>query len=92
MDKVGIRKLKNEASAIIRTVREEQAEYIVTYRGEPVAIIRPIDDTAEASDVGGTHANTDFWEKLDKIRVEIDANWLSENTAVELIEKQRRAL
>ena len=34
---VGIRELKNEASEIIRAVREERAEYVVTYRGQPAA-------------------------------------------------------
>ena len=42
---IGVRELKNEAPRIVREVRETQAEYIVTVRGEPAVIIRPF--TAE---------------------------------------------
>jgi len=38
---IGIRRLKNEASRIVEEVREGQREYVVTKRGEPVAVIRP---------------------------------------------------
>ena len=34
---IGVRELKNHASRVIRAVREEMAEYVVTLRGEPVA-------------------------------------------------------
>ena len=49
MPQVGIRELKNETSEIIRAVREEQAEYIVTYRGRPVAVILPLDENARST-------------------------------------------
>ena len=39
---IGVRELKNQTSRVIRTVREEMAEYVVTLRGEPVAILRPL--------------------------------------------------
>ncbi|HRQ41094.1 MAG TPA: type II toxin-antitoxin system prevent-host-death family antitoxin [Chloroflexota bacterium] len=38
---IGIRELKNQASKIVRAVREEAAEYIITVNGEPVAVLRP---------------------------------------------------
>lgn len=40
--RIGIRTLKNEASRVVNEVRERQAEYVVTKRGEPVAVLRPI--------------------------------------------------
>lgn len=43
MPKVGVRELKNRASEILRAVREEGAEYIITYQGRPSAILLPID-------------------------------------------------
>lgn len=42
MPEIGIRQLKNDASEIIRAVREERMEYIITLRGEPVAVLRPL--------------------------------------------------
>ena len=44
MPKVGIRELKNRTSEIMRTVREEGAEYIITYQGRPMAVLLPIDE------------------------------------------------
>ena len=38
---VGIRELKNRASRIVDEVRERDEPYIVTKRGEPVAVLRP---------------------------------------------------
>ena len=92
MPKVGIRELKNETSEIIRTVREEQVEYVVTYRGQPVATIRPILDEKDGRDIVNTRPDAEFWSQLDELRAEIEANWQSEKTAVELIEEQRRQL
>ena len=39
---IGVRELKNHVSRVIRAVREEMAEYVVTLRGEPVAVLRPL--------------------------------------------------
>ena len=45
---IGIRELKNEASRIVRTVREEMVEYVITVRGEPVALLTPLTEADEA--------------------------------------------
>ena len=92
MKKAGVRQLKNEASEVIRSVREEQVEYVVTYRGEPVATIRPISDDRDGRDIVNARPDAEFWSQLDELRAEIEANWQSEKTAVELIEEQRRQL
>ena len=44
MPQVGVRELKNRASEIIRTLREEKAEYIITHQGKPVGLLLPIDE------------------------------------------------
>jgi len=44
MPQVGVRELKNRASEIIRAVREEKAEYIITYQGRPVGLLLPLDE------------------------------------------------
>ena len=38
---VGIKDFKNQATQLLRRVREEQTEIIVTHDGEPVAVLRP---------------------------------------------------
>jgi prevent-host-death family protein len=44
MPKVGVRELKNRTSEILRAVREERAEYIITYQGRPMAVLLPVDE------------------------------------------------
>ena len=46
MPQVGIRELRDRASEILRQVREEKNEYIITYQGSPVALLIPVDQKA----------------------------------------------
>ncbi len=39
--RIGIRELKNRASRVVDEVREKEEPYVVTKRGEPVAVLRP---------------------------------------------------
>lgn len=91
---VGVRELKNDASEVIRAVREERAKYIVTYHGRPVAIILPVDPSQQAVDIAASVAgavdDADYWAEMDALRAEIDAKWQSDKSAVELVAEQRR--
>ena len=94
MPQVGIRELKNEASEIIRTVREDRVEYVVTHRGRPVAVILPVAEDWQESEAARAAAaareNAAFWERMEALRAEIAAKWQSDKTGVELVEEQRR--
>ena len=94
MARVGVRELKNRATEIIRAVRENQTEYVVTYHGRPVAVLLPVDEAwLEAEAKRAAEAVTpgdDVWAELEEIRQEIGRSWQSEKTAVELISEQRR--
>jgi len=92
--RVGVRELKNQATEIIRNVRENRAEYVVTYYGRPVAVPLPVDEAwleeeakraAEAATPG-----EDVRAELEALRQEVDQSWQSEKTAVELVSEQRR--
>ena len=94
MARVGVRELKNQTTAIIRNVRENQAEYVVTYRGRPVAVLLPLsndwleDETGRAA--RSTAPGEDVWAELEALRQEIGVSWQSDMTAVELVTEQRR--
>jgi len=92
--RVGVRELKNQATKIIRDIRENRAEYVVTYRGRPVAVLLPVDeDWLEAEARRAIETATpgdDVWAELEALRQEIDRSWQSEKTAVELVSEQRR--
>ena len=51
MPRVGVRELKNRASEILRAVREEGAEYIITYQGRPTAVLLPVNEEEAVSRV-----------------------------------------
>lgn len=96
MQYVGVRELKNEASEVIRAVREEQAEYIVTFRGRPVAVIRPVGSSA--TDVHAPRppktrrSDPEFWERWDLLAARIGASIRTDMTAAEMVAEQRRVL
>lgn len=86
--------MKNQATEIIRDVRENRAEYVVTYHGQPVAVLLPVDEAwleaeaeraAEAAEPG-----EEIWAELEAIRQEIGRTWQSPKTGVELVSEQRR--
>jgi prevent-host-death family protein len=94
MARVGVRELKNRTTEIIRDVHENQAEYVVTYHGRPVAVLLPIDEAwleAEARRAAeATTPGDDVWVELEALRQQIGRSWQSEKTAAELISEQRR--
>ena len=94
MPNVGVKDLKNQATEILRTVREEQAEYIVTYHGRPVAMLLPIDvawlETEQKRAARAARPSPELLAELEALRAEIDMSWRSDKSAVELISEGRR--
>jgi prevent-host-death family protein len=85
---IGVRELKNQASRVIRAVREEMAEYVVTLRGEPVAILRPLTEE-EARRLLEVEIDETLAE-MKALAREVAAAWVSDKSAVELVAEQRR--
>lgn len=86
--KIGVRDLKNRASEIVRDVHEQDAQYIVTLRGEPVAEIRPLSGKTER-DLRQAE-RLEALAKLDALAEQITKAWRSTKTAAELVDEQRR--
>ena len=85
---IGVRELKNQASRILRKVREEMAEYVVTLRGEPVAVLRPL-TTEETQRLRQAEIEAEL-AAMKALSQEVAAVWTSEKSGVELIAEQRR--
>jgi prevent-host-death family protein len=43
MPLVGVRELRERTSEVLRQVREEGVEYVITYQGRPIAMLLPVD-------------------------------------------------
>jgi prevent-host-death family protein len=85
---IGVRELKNHASRVLRAVREEMSEYVVTLRGEPVAVLRPLTEEEvqrlRQAETDGALAD------MKALAQEVAAAWTSDQSGVELIAEQRR--
>ena len=95
MASVGVRELKNQATEILRAVREEQAEYVITLRGKPIAVLLPLEkewekEAQKHATAAAVKASTDIWLELANLRKKIDQKWQSDQSAVEHISAQRR--
>jgi len=90
MPDVGVRELKARASEIIRDVRERRTRYIITYRGRPVGLLMPLDETRAASLLPDGEAATSVWDELTRLGEEIGRGWRSPLTSAELLSEMRR--
>jgi prevent-host-death family protein len=47
MQRVAVRELKDRTTEIVRSVREDHEEYLITVDGEAVAVLRPVERPPE---------------------------------------------
>jgi prevent-host-death family protein len=90
MPDVGVRELKAQASEIVRQVRENRARYIITYRGEPVGLLMPLDEASPSSLPSGEEPAETAWETLTRLGEEIGQGWQSPLSSTELLSEMRR--
>lgn len=80
---VGIRELKQQASELIRLVRETGSEIQVTYHGQVVALLVPVKKTKSRNAERA-------WTQLDHLAAEISANWKEGLSAAKAVSEDRR--
>jgi antitoxin (DNA-binding transcriptional repressor) of toxin-antitoxin stability system len=87
MEEIGVRELKDHATQILRKVREEGAEYHVTYHGKVIARIGPvISEELDSIERG------DIWAEWDALAEEISKHWPEGVSAVDAVRDVRREL
>jgi prevent-host-death family protein len=92
MPVIGVRELRERTSKVIRQVREDHVEYVVTYQGRPVAVILPLDtERAEQEMVqAGKKAVLSSGEQYEQIAQEIRDAWPQDVSTQDLIDAVRR--
>lgn len=80
---VGIRELKQQASELVRMVRETGKEVQVTYHGEVVALLIPVKRIQNKDEAKA-------WAKLDNLAAEIGARWPKGVSAADAVSEARR--
>ena len=73
MRTIGVRQLKNQATQIVRSVRDEHAQYVITVNGAPIATLRPYSDR----DIAGLHRTQAAAElaAIDRLAQEVGEVW-----------------
>jgi prevent-host-death family protein len=89
---IGVRELREQATEVLRKVREEKAEYIITYQGRPVAILLPVDEKAiEVAIVqAGKRSAAGGWEMYQTLADVLRQTWPTGQRTQELLDDMRR--
>jgi prevent-host-death family protein len=91
MPNIGIRTLKTHTSEIIRNVRERRARYVITYRGQPVGVLMPLEQaTPETPTDTDPAVAAAAWDELTRLGKEIGRGWRSPLSSTELLAEMRR--
>jgi prevent-host-death family protein len=80
---VGIRELKQQASELVRMVRETGKEVQITYHGQVVALLIPVKRNQKKDEAAA-------WAKLDNLAAQIGARWPKGVSATDAITEARR--
>jgi len=83
---VGVRDLKARASELLRQVREDRAEYVITHHGRPVALLVPVGE-AEPIDPA---AVARLFADIDALAEEVGRRWPRGVSAVDAVRDVRR--
>jgi prevent-host-death family protein len=91
MPLIGVRDLRQRTAEVLRRVREEKAEYVVTYQGRPIALLLPVDaevveaavlDASKKAVVGG-------WEAYARVTEKVRQAWPAERDTQEVLDEIR---
>ncbi|RME32501.1 MAG: type II toxin-antitoxin system Phd/YefM family antitoxin [Thermoflexia bacterium] len=89
---IGVRELREQATRILQRVREERAEYIITYQGRPIAVLLPVDTAqVEAAMVEvGRRAVSGGWAAYARLAEEIRRAWPPDRSSQVVPDEVRR--
>jgi prevent-host-death family protein len=92
MSLIGVRELRERTSEVIRRVREEHAEYVITYQGRPVAVLLPLDVTHVEQEIvrASKEAVLGNWERYERLAEELRNAWSSDLSTQDLMNAIRR--
>jgi prevent-host-death family protein len=89
---IGVRELREQTADVLRKVREERAEYIVTHQGRPVAMLLPVavEAVEQAMLRAGRDALAASWHTYASLADSIRAAWPKGRTTQDVLNELRR--
>ena len=88
MPVVSVTELRTRASEIVRQVRERRARYVITYRGQPVGVLEPL-DTATGDEAPRGREPAEVWAELTRLGEQIGRGWQSPLSSAQLLSQMR---
>lgn len=92
MTMIGVRELRQQTSELLRKMKEEKAEYIITYQGQPVALLLPLDTEAveQAIVQVGKRGAAQSWNIYAQVAERVRASWPAGTDTHTLLDDIRR--
>lgn len=92
MTMIGVRELRQQTSELLRKMKEEKVEYIITYQGQPVALLLPLDTEAveQAIVQVGKQGATQGWNVYAQVAERARAAWSADADTQALLDEIRR--
>lgn len=89
---IGVRELREQTSEVLRKVREERVEYIVTHQGRPVAMLLPVavEAVERAMLQAGRDALVANWQTYEKLAESVREAWPRARTTQDVLDEMRR--
>ena len=88
--RVGVRELKTHAARIVRMVRETQASYVLTHRGEAVGVILPLDPNEPVPALPEPLEGDEAWTALLRAGRRIQDRFSRRRSGVRMLSESRR--
>ena len=84
----GIKELQRQLTQLVKQVRDQHAEIIITVDGNPCAILKPI----SSQDIQNSRSQSmlAFLQATKPLSVQVAEKWSSPLTAAEAVAEQRR--
>ncbi|MBC8496690.1 MAG: type II toxin-antitoxin system Phd/YefM family antitoxin [Anaerolineales bacterium] len=92
MPLIGVRELRSKTAEVLRRIREESAEYVITHQGKPVALILPVDTEAiEAKLIEAAKQSSGAgWETYQSLANSLRGKWPEDQNTQTSIDEIRR--
>jgi len=88
MERIGIRELKAHASRIIQEVEEHGARYVITKRGQPVAVLVPAGEANTSPET--QKSREEALAALFRLGEEISRRRVTDKPSVDILSEMRR--
>jgi prevent-host-death family protein len=92
MATIGVRELRQQTAEVLRRIREEKVEYVITYQGQPVAVMLPLDVAAveEAILAVGKQGESQGWDAYAQVAAAVRERWPDDLPTAKALDEIRR--